>query len=374
MNILIVGAGPAGLALANFLDSKKHTVTIIERSPTFSTVGFGIFFFPEGRKLLQKATHQKTIHRFLRQIGYRKYIDEHGQLLGESHYKALFHINRESAITSIKRTDLHRLLEQSLPKTVTVKMGTTIACIENHPENAHVTLSDGSSDTYDLVVGADGTHSMLREQFFSYRIKTMPWTTRYFWINTPVPRFTLEWGRTATIMCMPHKDRTTVMAIEPVDAPNTPENFSSDLLHFYTSVGLTPQEVAECYRQSHVSTMRYVFTKTWYVQRVVLIGDAQHAMTPTLGLGTSSALEDAYELAVALNSVEAGTQVPSALRRFSRKRTRKLTVLRGLNRFTDCVIFHRSKLYMRFWYRERKIIVWMSQVVDWLLRLGWRLG
>src|SRR3989344_7670383 len=167
MNILIVGAGPAGLAAANFLDGKRHNITIIEREKVFTTLGFGIFFFNEGKQLLKRATHSAAMQTFMKQIGLKRFIGEHGELLGDTHYNRLFHVHEQDTIASIKREDLHALLREHLPKDVTVKMDTTICALENSPAHAHVTLSDGTTETYDLVIGADGIHLQVREMLFT---------------------------------------------------------------------------------------------------------------------------------------------------------------------------------------------------------------
>ncbi|MEX0998404.1 MAG: FAD-dependent monooxygenase, partial [Thermodesulfobacteriota bacterium] len=198
MKILIVGAGPAGLAAASFLDTKKHQITVIEKQKQFSTMGFGVFFFNEGKKLLRKATHDAILPKLLTQIGFKQYIDKQGDVLGDTHYNQLFHVNSYDAVTSIKREDLHGLLRTHLPKEVTVKMGTTIRQIDNFEDHAVVKLSDRTEERYDLVIGADGVHSQLRELFFSYKIKKLNWVARYFWLDKSIPRFLMEWSRDAT--------------------------------------------------------------------------------------------------------------------------------------------------------------------------------
>ncbi len=375
MNILIVGAGPAGLATANFLNTKKHAVTIIEKEKKFSTMGFGIFFFNEGKKLLRKATHDRGIHAFLKQIGYKYYLNEHGKMLSDIHYNSVFHVSNYNAITSIKREDLHGLLRKHLHPDVSIKMGTTISHIDNKPDCAHVELSDGTKTTFDLVISAEGSHSQLRDLFFSYKIKKLPWVARYFWLEKTKTRFFLEWSQYATIMCMPHKNKTTMLSIESNDiyaSCNEHQIVPKELQEFYTSIGVSKEEIEKGYKESYVAPMKYVYTDRWFMNRVVLIGDAQHAMTPTLGFGTSLALDDAYELATMLNTLDDSQNLKSGLGQFSTKRTHRVRTLRRINRVADFFTFHHCKPYFAFWSKHHYLSEMAAKFIDRGIRLGWK--
>lgn len=377
MNILIVGAGPAGLALANFLNTDKHKVTIIERSREFKTMGFGIFFFNEGKRLLRKATHYSSIHKFLRQIGYKKFFNEHGKPYGETHYNELFHVNDYDSITSIKREDLHHLLRKHLSPSVDLRMGTRILTINNMSDGADVCLSDDTRSRYDIVVGCDGAQSDLRSRFFSSETVTLPWTARYFWMNQSMSRFLLEFDKNGIVMCMPHKRQTTMLSIEHNDifnGQNASNIIPEELREYYEAIGLNMREVERGYRHSYTCPMRYLYTKGWINNSVVLIGDAQHAMTPTLGFGTSTALEDADELAAVMNGADTRSDLNATLPAFARRRSRRIAVLRSINRLADGILLKRSKLYFDFWYVCRYPALKGAQFVEWLVRLGWRYG
>lgn len=375
MNILIVGAGPAGLASAIFLGNQGHKITLIEKAKEFTTMGFGILFFNEGKKLLWQATHDEGFRALLKQVGVKTYFDEEGNVLGNVHYNSIFHLNSHDSLTSIKREDLHNFLHQHLPKNVDLQMGTTICTIVNTTEYADVRLSNGTEERYDLVVSAEGTHSQLRDMFFTYKVKTLPLTTRYFWIDTVVPHFSLEMSADATILLLPHREKSTVLAIEsPAVVEYAHEHGlpPPQLVDFYESVGITKDVLHNAYSHGHVSSMRYVQTKGWHKNRVVLIGDAAHAMTPTFGVGTSLALDDAYHLACALETITGTHAVEKALKAFARKRTGKIRMMRAINKLGDFMCYKKSKYYYLFWYKFRRIALKLSIGLDYLVRFGWR--
>ena len=372
MNILIVGAGPAGLALADFLDTEKHTVTLIEREKEFKTMGYGIYFYGEGKRILQKATHDPRVQSFLRQIGFIHFLKHTGETLGKSQYNKMFHISPGDSITSIKRENLHNLLQEHLPKDVDLRMGTTIRNILNTNDHAYVELSDGTKEHYDLVVAADGARSTLREMFFSFKTVTLPCIARYFWLDRTIPRFLIEWSEYGTIMCMPHKNHTTMLSIESTEFNhcNNTETVPEHLRTFYRSIDIDNKEIEECYKHSHISSMRYIYTRKWYNKRVVLIGDAQHAMTPTRGFGTTTALEDALQLAETLNNIEYEEDLQPGLQKFASRRTRRIRILRTINRAADFLTFNKSKRFFRFFAKHNWLAMRIETVLDLSIRIG----
>lgn len=370
MKILICGAGPAGLAVANFIN-KEHTVTIAERSNEFTTMGFGIFFFNEGKQILNKATHHHSITKYLKKIDYRHYQTEAGDSVASVQYNRLFHVDPNNSITSIKREDLHALLLQNLPKHVTLQMGTCIRKIENTANKAFVTFNNGEQKVYDLVIGADGAQSSLRQQFFNYTIKQLPWRARYFWLNKTSKKFSMSLGKHALVYCMPHKQNTTILAIENM-AEDISDTVCPELQKLYHSFGMKKPDIQAAYANSYTTAMRYIFTKEWFNKSIVLIGDAQHAMTPTLGYGTSLALDDAYELAAHINKANEFNTKQELLESFSKKRNIRINTARSINRIADFVYFKNSKLYYLFWYSHKKITFAACEALDAVIRLGWK--
>jgi len=86
--------------------------------------------------------------------------------------------------------------------------------------------------------------------------------------------------------------------------------------------------------------MKYVYTDRWFINRVVLIGDAQY-------------LED-------------------SLVQFSTKRTHKIRILRRINRVADFLSFHQWKPFFCFWGKHHYLSETAAKAVDSVIRLGWK--
>jgi 2-polyprenyl-6-methoxyphenol hydroxylase-like FAD-dependent oxidoreductase len=74
--------------------------------------------------------------------------------------------------------------------------------------------------------------------------------------------------------------------------------------------------------------LRWVDLKDWYKNRVVLLGDAKHAISPMMGMGASLALEDAYVLFDELSKISSPKAIDSALNNFAIRRDRRLKFIR----------------------------------------------
>jgi 2-polyprenyl-6-methoxyphenol hydroxylase-like FAD-dependent oxidoreductase len=227
------------------------------------------------------------------------------------------------------RPAFHRILADAARASAELRLGLSVATIASTGTRVEVTFTDGSRGTYDLVVGADGINSRVRELVWGPGLQ---------------PRFT---GQTIWRITVPRP--AEVEAIVSIQGgPNANVGFnpvSRDLMYVFI-VQNTPEKVrpadetlAELARQQLagygglVARAREQITDSaqvimrpaevilvpppWFRRRVVLIGDAAHATTPHLASGAGMAIEDAVVLGELLRS---GAPVAEVLGTFMERR------------------------------------------------------
>ncbi|OGM45891.1 hypothetical protein ABOM_006036 [Aspergillus bombycis] len=161
LRIVIIGAGIAGLSAAIALSKQGHHVIVIEKSKFARETGAAIHIPPNCTALLQwmdvdpkdfGGTLIEQIHRY----------DSNGEL---KYKKELSGIREQwqAEWYLVHRVDLHNYLKERLNRTeATLHLGCKITNINIESEQPTVTLDDGREFTCDLLLGADGLHSMLR--------------------------------------------------------------------------------------------------------------------------------------------------------------------------------------------------------------------
>ena len=158
--ILIVGGGIAGLSLATALHRQGYTPELVERSTAWPAVGAGINLPANGVRVLRALGVGEAVDRtgaLLRRWGF---FDQQGELLCETDLGELW--RDVGPCLGIARV---RLQEALLTGAAAVphRLGVSLTAMTQDDDRVRVSLSGGGSGDYDLVVGADGIYSTVRE-------------------------------------------------------------------------------------------------------------------------------------------------------------------------------------------------------------------
>jgi 2-polyprenyl-6-methoxyphenol hydroxylase-like FAD-dependent oxidoreductase len=205
----------------------------------------------------------------------------------------------------LQRAALHHLLTENVATSQT-RLGVTVETLQQHETHVAVRFTDGSSQTYDLVVGADGIRSLVRRLEFgqsdSQFRRQVGWR---FMARRPagIGGWTVFLGSGSAFLILPtggdrvycYADR---IASRPIADPleGRVERFQELFRHFAEPVRDVVGQI-EFPEQLHFSLIEEVVHEPWGRGRVVLIGDAAHAMSPNMACGAALAFEDALVLA-----------------------------------------------------------------------------
>nr|OQO21252.1 hypothetical protein B0A51_12376 [Rachicladosporium sp. CCFEE 5018] len=327
--IIICGGGIAGLAAAIALRAPGREITILEQSRLASEIGATISLQPNASAILQRQWGVDSVKEARGMIdhGFRIFNVE-GKLVNtvplvsKTEYggdRVMYHRQDLHACLLRAATSKNRAGQPAVIRT----SSKVVAC---DPLEGTVSLESGDQLVADLIVAADGIHSSIRSSVIGCEVKAIPTGFSAYRMVIPTDVLAKE-APEFTALLEPAKPYTTMMLAHSCRLIMGPAREGSS----YSIVGLVPdgklQEDADS-KQSWVSRgdlgqmletykefpewMKAVFAqakdlglwqlrdidplKTWTKGRVILIGDAAHAMLPTQGQGASQAFEDAEAL------------------------------------------------------------------------------
>jgi 2-polyprenyl-6-methoxyphenol hydroxylase-like FAD-dependent oxidoreductase len=313
MNILISGAGIAGLTLAKRLLMEGYQPTIIEKATAFRSVGSMVELNQDAIAGLKKMGLIDEIQKRNVQLAKRQFLDEKGNLLYELSLKTTKGTELERVL--IHRFTWHEILYHSVRKHMPIQFGTNIQSLSEDKTGVQVTLQNGTQQHFDLVIGADGVHSQTRKillgdqyehhEDIGYMVFTLknP-TTKHMpahlelGVNyaTYLPGFYLQFGydeNYAAGLFMYQKDRNLKLS---------GEQKKTYLLQHCKSIEWGIDQVIEQIDPAYIyeDTMTTINLPKWSKGRTVWVGDAAHAMTFMLGTGGGKAMLGADRLVDAL--------------------------------------------------------------------------
>jgi salicylate hydroxylase len=310
LNIAIVGAGYGGAAAAKALSLLGANVTVYEQAAQMREVGAGIGLRPA------------TMHRF-RQWGI---FDEIAKVSSPGDYFEILtatgapimqdtwpEFGDEKQTYLIHRGDFIEALLSVLPEGM-VHLGHKLETIEDEGGRSVLTFTNGKTVEADLVVGADGIKSVVREQLFSddgpvfsgehaYRVVISADDAHGMVVDDNL-RMYMGRGTKVYLLPLRHRnqmsfditalnpDGTWAPTITKEDLVATVEGFDERIVNIARGLTMDAVNIRAVYDIDPVAT--------WHSDSVVLMGDAAHSMLHHQGQGANSAIEDAGALADAL--------------------------------------------------------------------------
>lgn len=357
--IAIVGSGTAGPAAAIYLARAGHAVTLFERAPQKLPVGAGFMLQPTGMAVLHELGLAETLRPHIAQISELHCRTQSGRVLLHLPYaelgSGLFGAGTHRA------TLLDLLLDAAEHAGVEILWNTHIAKL-TRDATQRPTLHDANGTAhgpYDLLLICDGAHSTLRDQSgVPARVSRYPWGALWF-IGQRTPEFDPQvlWqcvGSTRELTgFLPTGTQHDLLSLFwSIRLDHIERWRNTPLAEWKRSIlALAPQAesfLTQIDSHSQVATAAYhdVRMKQWHGDRVAILGDAAHALSPQLGQGVNLALMDAAVLAHAL----AAHPLPAALAQYSRIRRNHLRFYQFATRWTTP--FFQSDLLPLGWMRD----------------------
>lgn len=356
MKVLIAGAGIAGLTLAALLLKRGHDVRVFEKSAQLTEIGAGIQISANAghvlkalglsdavleRSFIPTAWHMRTY--LTGEVVNRIDLGEHHERLHGCPY------------CTLHRADLQRLLVGSVAsqKSDAIVLGAEVTDYDETSADISLVLAGGEKVSGDVVIAADGVHSVLRQTIVgpdkplysgnaawrgTIEAKRLPAdfsdriTTSFM---GPGRHMVMYWLGKRELLNFVAPVETDIASEESWTTKHDWEMLKSDFEGWHADVQtvIDLMDRKACYRWA-LNIREPV--ANWHTGRAVLIGDAAHATLPFLAQGAAMAMEDA---AVLDRLLAEDTDVSAALARFQlARRDRTTRIVQGANKMAR--MFH----------------------------------
>jgi len=333
--VLVVGAGISGMVLSTALKQGGRSSDLIEIHPEWDVLGVGLAVQGAALRALRSVG---LIDRCVREgFGYSQVVncDQNGNVEGIVDLPRLNGPQYPSCV-GMMRPSLHRILSEALTEAgVSVRFGLTVSSIRQSPDHVEVVFSDGTEREYDLVVGADGANSKIRELLFGPKYKPQ-YTGQAVWramVPRPEevnarhayygPRHKAGFNPVSTQEMYIYlvQNVTGDPRLEPEHWPSVMRELLAD---FGGRIGEVRARITDPKRIVYRPVGSLLLPPPWYIGRVVVIGDAAHTAPPQLASGAAIAIEDSIVLA---ELVKSGLPAAEVLENFMGRRYERCRIV-----------------------------------------------
>lgn len=326
MDVLVIGAGPAGCTAAVALARQGIRCTVVEITPEVRPVGIGLMLQNSPLRaldtlgLVEACIERGYVHRTIdmcdAQGAVRMVVDPPSLVPGKP------------SMVAISRAALADVLLGAVAEVgVPVRYGTTVAALSDVEHGVDVTFTDRTRGSYDLVIGADGLHSRTREivlpgspaprrtgQIIWRASAPRPAQVDHYWMYDGGPAL----GKVGLVPIADDELYLWMLQPDTGDERPAPDELLGTLQAQLAPFGGHVPAVAGQLRPDVDlrSLQALLVPPPWHRGRVLLIGDAVHTTTPHIAYGVGIAIEDSVVIAELL----AAGDVDSALAAFADRR------------------------------------------------------
>lgn len=335
MRVAIIGGGIGGLTAAIALQDVGIDTVVYEQAQRLGEVGAGIGVAPNGLRIYERLGLRDAIDSVAARYGDGSvYYRADGTLIGEM---TTADSSGRYFTLGLHRADLVGVLASALPEG-TVRTGHRLTRIEERESEVVLEFANGVTETADVVVGADGIHSLVRASVTEPTEPTASGSIAYRGV-VPADRLPswmpgvaqLWMGEGKHFLSYPVRAGEMVNYVgfvpsgehlrESWSARGSVDSLRAEFAGWDARVEGLLQQVEETFWWGLYDREPL---RRWSTRRVTLMGDAAHAMLPHLGQGANQAIEDAVTLAVLLGAAANGS-IPDALEEYERLRLDRTT-------------------------------------------------
>jgi len=315
LKVAVVGGGYGGASAAKALSLLGADVTVYEQASQIREVGAGIGLRPSSMDQFRQWGVFDAIANVTSPSDYFEILTADGHPIMKDSWPGMDDYTPKTHTHLIHRNDFIQALIGVLPEGM-VKVGHKLQSIVDHGDHATLTFTNGTTVEADLVIGADGIRSTVREQLFSdqqpvfagehaYRV-VVDADAAHGLVTDDNLRMYLGRGTKVYVLPLRHRGQmsfdVTALNADPTRNPvrtkadllATVEGFDERIVNTVSDLDMDQVNIRAVYDIDPVPT--------WVSSCVALLGDAAHAMCHHQGQGANSAIMDAGALAECLRS------------------------------------------------------------------------
>jgi len=312
----IVGAGFAGLTAACALAQRGWNVRVHERADRLRTTGAGIYIYENGLRVLEAVGAYDAAVNGAPFAHTREVRDGDDRLISTHRWAGsrVFSVVRQNVINALAAAAVCAGVE-----IVTDSVATAATA------DGELALADGRKLKADLIVGADGSNSRLRDSLglLAKRKYLVDGCTRLLMDKTAAERAATEgaktieyWSGTRRLLYTPCSETDIYIALTMLDNDDIAKAVpvrKDEWKRAYPHLEALIDRIGE---QGRYDRFELIKLKRWSAGRTAIVGDAAHALPPNIGQGGGCAMMNALSLAVYL---ERENNVPGALEAWERE-------------------------------------------------------